>query len=126
MKRLALVIASFVATLVVPVAAPAASADEDEVRARGTCSARSTASLRVRADDGVLRVEIRVDPRRRGGAWNVILLHERRIVYRGRLAASGGGSLRLRRNLPDLFGKDTVVARATGPLRETCRVAASL
>lgn len=126
MRRAPLIIAAAVAALALPVAASAARADDDEVRVRGTCSAGSTSSLRVRADDGALRVELRIDARRRGGTWSVILLHERRIVYRGKLAASGGGSLRLRRGLPDLFGTDTIVARASGPLRETCRASASL
>ena len=126
MKSLLATIAALAVVLSLPVAASAGPVDDEDVRVRKACSRGSEATLRVRADDGVLRVELRVDPRRRGGRWSVVLLHERRIVYRGRLAPSGGGSVRLRRNVPDLFGRDAVTARASGPLRETCRLTATI
>lgn len=111
------------AALATPVAA---SADEgDEVRRSGTCTASSEVTLRLRADDGRIRVELELEEVRRGSRWAVVLLHERRIVFRGTLRASGD-SLELRRSVPDWFGSDTVAARATGSRRETCRVSATL
>lgn len=116
------------AALALPVVATSASADDDrEVRVRGVCSRGSESSLRVRGDDGSIRVELRIETRRRRAAWNVILIHERRIVFRGVVrTARRSGFLRLRRVLPDLFGRDAIVARASGPGRETCRVSAVL
>lgn len=112
--------------LALPVAASASGSDDDEVRVRGACSPGRTSELRVRADDGMLRVELRIDSRRRGEVWTVILLHERRIAVRTRTTTRSGGSLRLRRSLRDLFGTDAVVVRATGPAGAMCRASATL
>ncbi|HSI98268.1 MAG TPA: hypothetical protein VK926_07890 [Gaiellaceae bacterium] len=120
----AIVACASIVALALPVGAIAAGANDDrEARAQGFCSGTSRSSLRVRADDGSIRIELRVDTRRRGAVWNVVLLHERRIVFRGALRTSGSrGSLRLRRMVPDLFGQNTIVVRVTGPRREICRV----
>ena len=110
-----------VAALALPADALAGRSDDD-VRVAGRCSGSSTASLRVRKDDGELRVELRVDTRRAGATWRVVLLHDRRIAFRRSVrTGSSSRSLRVRRELPDWFGRDTVVARATGPRGETCR-----
>jgi hypothetical protein len=107
-----------------------AAADDDrrEVRKAGTCTASSRVNIRLRAEDGEIRVEVEIETRRATAAWKVILLHDRRIVYRGSVyAGSGGGrSLRLRRTLADWFGLDTIVVRASGPRLETCRVSATV
>jgi membrane protein implicated in regulation of membrane protease activity len=126
MRSMLHALAVIAAALALPAAASGSRADDDEVRVRGTCSPGRVAELRVRADDGKLRVELRVDSRRRGETWTVLLLHERRIAARVKVATRSGGSLRVRRLLPDLFGTDTVVARATGPGGATCRVSARL
>jgi hypothetical protein len=111
-----------VAALAAPANALARGSDDDDVRVVGRCSGSSTASLRVRRDDGELRVELRVDTRRAGATWRVVLLHDRRIAFRRSVrTGSSSRSLRVRRELPDWFGRDTVVARATGPRGETCR-----
>lgn len=125
MRKL-LPVAALTAALLLPAAASAARADDDEVRVRGACSPGRASELRVRADDGALRVELRIDSRRRGETWTVILLHERRIAARAKAVTKSGGSLRVRRSLPDLFGRDTVIARATGPGGATCRASATL
>jgi hypothetical protein len=104
-------------------AAPAASADDGErVDVRGTCSAGSRSRLRVEAEDGRISVEFRVDARRRGG-WTLVLLHERRLAYRGTLR---GRSVELRRTVPDWFGSDTLTVRATSKAGETCRASATV
>jgi hypothetical protein len=110
---------------------PAGAAADDggggsEVRRTRRCTGSSEATLRLRAKEGVIRVELELDTEQRGSRWSVILLHERRIVFRGALRAGRSSSLRLRRSVSDWFGKDTVVARATGPRAEVCRVSASL
>lgn len=124
MSTARLLTAAAVAALALPLGALAAPSD-DEVRVRGTCSAGASSQLRVREDDGLLRVELRIETRPRA-SWSVVLLHERRIVYRGTVRASSSGSARVRRSVSDLFGTDVVVARATGPRNAFCRVQARL
>lgn len=111
--------------LATALAAPAAADDTREVRVRTECSRGSEAELRVRADDGELRVELRIDSRR-GARWSVILLHERRIAFRGSVRATRSSGLRVRRTLRNLYGRDRVVVRATGSRSETCRISATL
>jgi hypothetical protein len=105
-----------------------ASADDGgEVRKAGSCTASSKMSVRLRADDGKIRVELEIEGRQRGAAWNVILLRERRIVFRGVVRARNGGrEARLRRTFDDWFGRDSIVIRASGPRAETCRVSAAI
>lgn len=110
---------------------PAVAAADDErreVRKAGTCTASSEVSIRLRAEDGEIELELEIETRRAPpGVWNVILLHERRIVFRGQIRArSGSREVRLRRTIADWFGRDTIVARGSGPRLETCRVSATV
>lgn len=109
-------------------AAPARARDGDgdrrEARVAATCGKGATAQLRLRSRDGEIRVELDVRRRRRGEAWRVVLVHERRLVWRATLRARG--SLRVRRSLEDLDGPDRVTARASGPRGLTCEATATL
>lgn len=120
-QRALVIVAAVCFVLALPLVA---HADDGDVRREGTCTRSSSVELRLRADDDRIRVELEIESTR-SGAWSVILLHERRIVYRGTLR-SRGGSVELRRTVPDWVGPDAVVARATGPRSESCRVAASV
>jgi hypothetical protein len=103
-----------------------ASADDGgEVRKAGTCTASSRMTIRLRPDDDRIGVELEIRTRRQGSAWNVILLHERRIAFRAVLR-SRGDTVRLRRSIADLFGRDSIVVRASGPRLESCRVSAAI
>ena len=115
-------LAAVMAALTLPVAAAA----DDDVRRTGSCTRSSEIELELRADDGAIRVELEIETGRRQAGWRVILLHERRTVFRGVIRTRSNGSLELRRSVPDLFGADTVVVRASGPRAETCRVSAAL
>jgi hypothetical protein len=119
-----LVLAALCAALALPLAARAD--EDDDVRRTGTCSRSSEVQLRLRGDDDVIRVELEIETDQRGSKWAVILLHERRIAFRGKVRASGGGSVELRRVVPNWFGPDSVVVRATSPRGESCRVSARL
>src|SRR5687767_4422713 len=104
-----------------------ATADDGEVRKTGSCTASSKLSVRLRADGKTIRVELEIEARQRGAAWNVILLRERRIAFRGVIRArEGSREVRLRRTLEDWFGRDSIVIRATGPRAETCRVSVAV
>ncbi len=98
--------------------------DRDDVRVERPCTARSTIRLRVRTldDADALRIDFTVRTRRRGTAWRVVVVHERRIVWRARArtgSSSGAFSRRLTR--PEWDGRDTVTVRALGPGGEVCR-----
>jgi hypothetical protein len=125
-RRRRLALASSVAALILPLSAAADDDPRDEVRRGGTCSRSSDVELRLRGDDGRIRVELEIETGRRGARWRVIVLHERRTAFRGEIRTRNDGSLELRRSVPDWFGTDTVVVRASGPRAETCRVTATL
>ena len=114
------------AALVAALALPVAAAADDDVRRTGSCTRSSEIELELRADDGSIRVELEIETGLRRARWRVILLHERRTVFRGIVRTRSNGSLELRRSVPDWFGTDTIVVRATGPRAETCRVSAAL
>jgi hypothetical protein len=129
-RQLAVWILATLSLCGIPVAAAEASHGDGgdlEVRIRGKCSAGSVWRLRARAEDGKIEIEFRVEPRRRTGLWQIIVLHERRIALRRTLRApSGGGSVELRTTVADWWGTDDLVIRATGPRNETCRAAATV
>jgi hypothetical protein len=120
-----LTLAALWAALALPVAARADD-EPNDIRRTGTCSRLSEVKLRLRSDDAVIRVELEIETERRGSRWTVILLHERRIAFRGNLRTDSDGSLELRRSVPDWYGVDSFVVRATGPRNESCRVSAEL
>lgn len=117
-----------VAVLSVAILAPAplAQASDDEVRVAGSCGAATSAELRLRADDGLIRARFRVDSRRAHASWRVAIVREGRLVWRGRVRSDGGGSLDVARRIRDLRGADQVTARALGPGGITCIAVATL
>ena len=123
-RRALLPLAALCAALALPVAATAD--DGPDVRRSGTCSRSSEIELRARADDDVIELELEIETPRRGSKWSVILLHERRIAFRGSLRTRSNGSIELKRSVPDWFGADLLVVRASGPRGESCRVSARL
>lgn len=108
-----------------PVAARPAT--DGEVRVEGMCGGRTTAELRAKSiDDGRLEVRFEVE-RATPGRWTIVLVHERRVAWRGSWRTTRSSrSYEVRRLLPDLAGADTVAARAWGPGGVTCRAAATI
>jgi hypothetical protein len=101
--------------------------DDKDVRVSGTCGKGATSKLRLRAKDGAIRVEFEVKSNRGGERWRVVLVHERRVAWRGRVRTrSGSGSFRVRRSLPDFEGVDQITARASGPRGNTCQASGAL
>ena len=97
--------------------APALAGDDGDkdVRVKGTCGKGATSQLRITAKDGAIQVEFEVHSKRGGERWRVVLVHERRVVWRGRARTrSGSRSFRIRRSIPDFAGADQVTARASG------------
>ena len=106
-------------------ALPAPAFADDDVRVSGTCGNGARSSLRAEADDGAIRVRFRVDGVRAGKRWRVALIHERRVVWRGRVRARSG-SVRVRRSIPNYSGADQIGARASGPRGNSCSASAVL
>jgi hypothetical protein len=113
------------AALALLVCAPQAAAKDGDggrdARVGGTCTRGASAELRVRSQDRTIRVEFVVNPRSRRGEWRIVLVHERRVEWRGSGRASGsGGPIRVRRAVRDLAGPDQITTRASGPRGITC------
>jgi hypothetical protein len=103
-----------------PSSALARGGDGQDVRVSGTCGTGATAKLRLRAKDGAIQVEFEVKGRRAGERWGVVLVHERRVAWRGAARTRSGRAFRIRRSIPDFAGADQVTARASGPRGNTC------
>ncbi|MDX6727233.1 MAG: hypothetical protein QOK49_2038 [Baekduia sp.] len=100
---------------------------DGEVRAAGTCGGRVHSELKVKARDGGLETEFELDHARPGSSWRVVVVQERRVVWRGsRRAGGSSGSFGVSRGLPDLAGADRISVRASGPDGVTCRASATL
>jgi hypothetical protein len=106
---------------VAPAYARGGGGERVEARADGVCGRASSASLRLRAEDGEIRVDMHVDTSRYG-VWRLTVLHERRRVgpvKRVRATRAERG-FEYRIFLPDFAGPDAVWVRAVAPQGETC------
>jgi len=100
---------------------------DQRVRVGGECSRGGKARLDLRARDGGIELEFEVEHVRRGGLWLVSVVQEGRVVWRGRVRASGsGGGFEVRRRLPDLAGADRIAVRGRGPSGTGCTASATL
>jgi len=106
--------------------APAAARADDDVRRSGTCGAGASSELRLQPHDGEIRVRFSVDSRRAGEKWRFVLVHERRVVWRGHRRTGSGSKARIRRQIADFAGADFVSVRASGPHGNTCSASATL
>lgn len=130
--RRLLALAALAAIAAVPAVAPGTAQARDgggdrvEVRTTGTCGRTSAIRLRLRAEDGRIRVDTTV--RTAGtGAWRLTVLHERRTAARVRVRATRAArGFEHRVVVPDWAGADAVSARAVSPAGETCTVGATV
>jgi hypothetical protein len=120
--RFLLVLAAILAALG---AVPAARADDD-VRVRGGCTGPSQLRLRVRADDGRLRIELELTNRSSATGWRVVIVRERRLLWQGTVLTARRSTARVRRSAADWFGSDAVAVRAVSRRGEACRATATL
>lgn len=108
-------------------AARGGSGGGSEVRVAGGCGTGATSKLRLRARDGGIRAQFEVDHNRSGAVWRVVLVQDRRVVWRGTARTRGASdAFEVERRLRDLPGADTVTARAWGPRGVTCAASATL
>ena len=98
-----------------------------EVRVVGVCGSGATSKLRLKSEDDGIELRFEVDHSRAGVLWRVVLVHERRIAWKGAVRTTRpSGSFQVRRTVQDLAGADAVAARALGPGGLVCRAAALL
>jgi len=103
-----------------PAVAVARLDDEREREVR--CSQGSRAELKAERDDGRLEVELEVDQGRRGVTWTVQIRRNGTRVVATRATTRGrSGSFSVERRIAD-HGTNRIVARATSPSGEVCRV----
>ena len=97
-----------------------------EVRVAGTCGSGASSRLTVKARDGGLETEFEIHGRS-GARWNVTIVHERQVAWRGTRHTSGPSrSFSVGYRLPDYSGADLVTARAVGPRGVVCTASATL
>lgn len=120
----ALAVACLTASLSAGLAAPAASAsndDDDRVIRTGSCSGSADWKLKVKTDDGRLEVEGEVDSNVAGQRWRWALRHNGSVSDRGvSTTTARSGSFEVERKIVDLAGTDRVVFRAVHD-GQTCR-----
>jgi hypothetical protein len=122
-----LVVCAVLAALAVGAQAEASeTGDRAELRVAGTCGRASAATLRLRAEDGRIRADLRVRTPRTG-IWRVAAFHERRLVARARVRATRRmRGFHHRLVVPDYAGPDAIRMRAVAPGGETCSAGATL
>ena len=109
------VVSLVAAGLTLAATVPASAADDDVTR-RGSCSASSTWKLKAKPDDGRLEVEAEVDSNVRGQQWNWRILHGGEVSARGTARTAGAsGSFTVERRLVDSSGTDRIGFRASNP-----------
>jgi hypothetical protein len=97
--------------LVVPAAL--ASAGQNDVIERGSCSNSSDWKLKVSPEDGNLEVEFEVDQNVSGDRWRVKIRHDGDLAFRGtRTTRGASGSFEVRIVENDTAGSDAFRARA--------------
>ena len=91
-----------------------ALAKDGDVIVRGTCSAKSTAKLKLSDENGRIEIEVEVDQNRNGVPWTVVLTRDgARAARVVRLTRAPSGSFTVRRVIANPAGSDVVRAVAT-------------
>lgn len=92
----------------------------------GSCTASSSAKLKLSPDDGRLEVEMEVDQNRNGVRWTWTFKRAgSRLAGGTAVTKAPSGSFEVRRLVSDRSGRDTIVATATRR-GERCTVTASI
>ena len=83
----------------------------DEVRRRGSCSGGpGDWTLRVRRDDGALRVRFRIDDVPAGQSWQLFLSDNGSRIFSGTKTSNAEGEVRVSKRTSDRAGSDRIAA----------------
>ena len=100
-------------TLSVAGAGPALAKDGDVIR-RGACSGASDWKLKLSPEDGKIEVEYEVDSNKVGQTWQVRIVKNGNVIFRGARETKGAsGSFTVRLVTANTAGSDVFRARAT-------------
>ena len=100
-------------TLSVAGAVPALAKDGDVIR-RGACSGASDWKLKLSPEDGKIEVEYEVDSNKVGQTWQVRIVKNGNVIFRGARETKGAsGSFTVRLVTANTAGDDVFRARAT-------------
>jgi hypothetical protein len=100
-------------TLSVAGAVPALAKDGDVIR-RGACSGASDWKLKLSPEDGKIEVEYEVDSNKVGQTWQVRIVKNGNVIFRGARETKGAsGSFAVRLVTANTAGSDVFRARAT-------------
>jgi hypothetical protein len=110
-----------VALLAVPSALAKAGSHHRAVRIQGTCTQRSTSTLKLSREDRGIEVEFQVDQNRNGVPWRVVLRRNgARIASFTATTRAPSGSFEIRRVIAGRLGSTRIAAIATRASGETC------
>jgi hypothetical protein len=125
MLRLAAVAAVAIAAITAVV--PAALAKNGDPQVRGTCTASSTTKLKLRNENGRIKVEFEVDQNRNSVPWKVTLRRNgTSLATMTALTRPPSGSFTVRHVIANATGADRIAASATSPSGERCTAQATL
>ena len=97
------------------------------IASTGTCTAASTATLKVKRDNRRLQTEFEVDQNRSGVTWTVeIDSGGNPVVKTNATTAAPSGSFSLERRIANGIGSDSITATATSPSGEVCSAAVTV
>lgn len=100
-------------TLSVAGAVPALAKDGDVIR-RGACSGASDWKLKLSPENGKIEVEYEVDSNKVGQTWQVRIVKNGNVIFRGARETKGAsGSFTVRLVTANTAGDDVFRARAT-------------
>jgi hypothetical protein len=99
-------------------AAPAHASDE--VRRRGSCSGSpGDWTLRVRRDDGALRVRFTIDDVAAGQSWQLFLSDNGTRIFSGTKTSNAEGEVRVSRRTTNRAGSDRIAASGVNTVNGT-------
>ena len=107
------IVLALVTAFVLLAPAGIATAGQNDVIRRGSCSDASEWKLKVSPDNGGLEVEFEVDQNVSGDRWQVRIRHDGDVAFRGtRTTRGASGSFSVRIVESDQAGSDVFRARA--------------
>lgn len=96
-------------------AAPATASDDDVIR-RGSCTGRTDWKIKAGPEDGRIEVEAEIDSNRVGQTWNWVLRHNGTVRARGQsTTVAPSGSFEVERRTANAAGTDFFKFRAVNP-----------
>lgn len=96
-------------------------------RATGSCTARSTAKLKVKPRNGRLETEFEVDQNRNGVKWDVRISRNGTLVVNTTATTRApSGSFSVERRISNPAGSDRITAKATNAAGEVCRATVTI